>query len=100
MCGMQVDPAKAPPPASTGQDLLLLREDLQDEVRREPESMRQILTTTHQHPEPPEGVLDPVCGMRIDPADAVGHFDYQGQTYFCAELPRAVSREPGALPQS
>jgi len=44
------------------------------------------LTTTHQHPEPPEGVLDPVCGMRIDPADAVGHFDHQGQTYyFCAE---------------
>jgi Cu+-exporting ATPase len=44
------------------------------------------LTTTHQHPEPAEGVLDPVCGMTIDPADAVGHVDYKGQTYyFCAE---------------
>jgi Cu+-exporting ATPase len=44
------------------------------------------LTTTHQHPEPAEGVLDPVCGMTIDPADAVGHIDYKGQTYyFCAE---------------
>jgi Cu+-exporting ATPase len=44
------------------------------------------LTTTHHHPEPAEGVLDPVCGMTIDPADAVGHFDYKGQTYyFCAE---------------
>ena len=33
-----------------------------------------------------EGVVDPVCGMTIDPADAVGHFDYKGQTYyFCAE---------------
>jgi Cu+-exporting ATPase len=43
------------------------------------------LTTTHQHPEPAE-VVDPVCGMTIDPADAVGHFDYKGQTYyFCAE---------------
>jgi Cu+-exporting ATPase len=31
-------------------------------------------------------VVDPVCGMTIDPADAVGHVDYQGQTYFfCAE---------------
>ena len=44
------------------------------------------MTTTHHHPEPAEGVLDPVCGMTIDPADAVGHFDYKGQTYyFCAE---------------
>ena len=44
------------------------------------------MTTTHHHPEPAEGVLDPVCGMTIDPAHAVGHFDYQGQTYyFCAE---------------
>jgi Cu+-exporting ATPase len=44
------------------------------------------LTTTHHHPEPAEGVLDPVCGMTIDPADAVGHFEYKGQTYyFCAE---------------
>jgi Cu+-exporting ATPase len=33
-----------------------------------------------------ESVLDPVCGMTIDPADAVGHYDYKGQTYyFCAE---------------
>ena len=31
-------------------------------------------------------VVDPVCGMTIDPADAVGHVDYNGQTYdFCAE---------------
>ena len=44
------------------------------------------MTTTHQHPEAAEGVVDPVCGMTIDPADAVGHFDYNGQTYyFCAE---------------
>jgi Cu+-exporting ATPase len=34
----------------------------------------------------PQQVLDPVCGMTIDPADAVGHFDYNGQTYyFCHE---------------
>src|SRR5947207_8329836 len=31
-------------------------------------------------------VVDPVCGMTINPADAVGHVDYKGQTYyFCAE---------------
>jgi P-type Cu+ transporter len=31
-------------------------------------------------------VVDPVCGMTIDPADAVGHVDYNGETYyFCAD---------------
>ena len=31
-------------------------------------------------------VVDPVCGMTIDPADAVGSFDYKGQRYyFCNE---------------
>ena len=27
-------------------------------------------------------VTDPVCGMKIDPATAAGHYDYQGQTYY------------------
>src|SRR5688572_23310261 len=31
-------------------------------------------------------VLDPVCGMTIDPADAVGHVEHDGETYyFCNE---------------
>ncbi len=35
---------------------------------------------------PPEMVLDPVCGMTIDPADAVGSWIYNGQRYyFCHE---------------
>lgn len=30
-------------------------------------------------------VIDPVCGMEIDPATAAGISEYQGQTYyFCA----------------
>jgi Cu+-exporting ATPase len=34
----------------------------------------------------PVEVLDPVCGMTISPADAVGTSDYKGQTYhFCSE---------------
>ena len=36
-------------------------------------------------------VLDPVCGMTITAADAVGHVDYQGQTYHQARLQRAVA---------
>ena len=37
--------------------------------------------------------IDPVCGMTISPADAVGHVDYQGRTYLLLpfELPRAIS---------
>ncbi len=27
-------------------------------------------------------VVDPVCGMTISPADAVGHVDFEGQTYY------------------
>jgi Cu+-exporting ATPase len=39
----------------------------------------------HNQPEPAE-VLDPVCGMTIDPADAVGTVNYTGQTYyFCSD---------------
>jgi YHS domain-containing protein len=26
--------------------------------------------------------IDPVCGMTVDPEQAAGSFDYQGQTYF------------------
>src|ERR1051326_4306585 len=30
------------------------------------------------------GVVDPVCGMTVDPANAAGSFEYQGKTYsFC-----------------
>jgi P-type Cu+ transporter len=48
------------------------------------------MTSTHQHEhahETPEGeVVDPVCGMTISPADAVGHVDHAGKTYyFCNE---------------
>ncbi|MEZ5292065.1 MAG: heavy metal translocating P-type ATPase [Vicinamibacterales bacterium] len=34
----------------------------------------------------PVEVIDPVCGMTIAPAVAVGHIDYNGQTYhFCSQ---------------
>jgi Cu+-exporting ATPase len=40
----------------------------------------------HPHSTPAAEVLDPVCGMTIDPADAVGHVEHDGVTYyFCNE---------------
>src|SRR3954465_14421338 len=77
-----------------GHDVLLLREELQDEVRRQPEAVREVasqralgpapagperpMPTT---PTPPETaaeaeVIDPVCGMSILPSDAVGHVEH------------------------
>ena len=44
------------------------------------------MATTHHAAEPAQGVIDPVCGMTIDPADAVGHHDYKGQTYYFCSL--------------
>lgn len=34
-------------------------------------------------------VTDPVCGMRIDDAEAAGTAEYEGRTYyFCSEMCR------------
>ena len=36
-------------------------------------------------------VIDPVCGMRIDPDDAVAEAEHSGNTvYFCSEACRKV----------
>jgi Cu+-exporting ATPase len=37
---------------------------------------------TKSHEPAPVEVLDPVCGMMIEPADAVGSFEYKGQRYY------------------
>jgi len=43
------------------------------------------MATAHE-PVAAREVLDPVCGMTIDPADAAGQTEYKGQTYyFCHE---------------
>src|SRR5215217_2232405 len=61
---------------------------------------------THRVESPPEAaVVDPVCGMTIDPADAAGHVHYEGTTYYfcnpsCLERftaePRSYLPHPGA----
>ncbi|MGC8200997.1 YHS domain-containing protein, partial [Salmonella enterica] len=39
----------------------------------------------HQPPAEKEKVLDPVCGMTVDPATSKHRFDYQCRTYhFCS----------------
>jgi Cu+-exporting ATPase len=43
-------------------------------------------------------VTDPVCGMRIDDAEAVGSIEYGGRTYsFCSEACRdAFAADPAS----
>src|SRR3954465_6378037 len=39
----------------------------------------------HNHAAPKTGVLDPVCGMTVDPATSTHRFEYRGETYhFCS----------------
>ena len=56
------------------------------------------MVTTHQHPQADAEVLDPVCGMTISAANAVGHVEHKGQTYYfcsdqCLERFRATPEE-------
>src|SRR5688572_1625961 len=51
------------------------------------QSRLRAMKTTHPPTEQVEGVVDPVCGMTIDPADAVGQVEYKGTAYyFCADV--------------
>ena len=40
------------------------------------------MAMTHQHSPVAAEVVDPVCGMTISPADAVGQVEHNGQTYY------------------
>lgn len=44
----------------------------------------------------PNTVIDPVCGMEIDPTTAAGTSEYKGQTYyFCAPgCKRSFDKDP------
>ena len=57
------------------------------------------VTSSTSAPRYPEVmVTDPVCGMRIDPEDAVATVEHDGVTYyFCSELCRdAFVADPAA----
>ena len=48
----------------------------------------------------PAGAVDPVCGMRVDPASAAGHHAHDGDTYhYCSEgCLRRFRADPHATP--
>ncbi len=53
-------------------------------------------------PTPRSEVIDPVCGMTIDPADAAGSFEYRRHDLLLlqSQLPRALLGGPGGIPQA
>jgi P-type Cu+ transporter len=71
---------------------------------REPERASPEIDTS-QLPSSGQMVVDPVCGMEIDPKDAVGSLGYLGKTYFfcnpsCLERFRAEPSQYLAHPQT
>ena len=58
------------------------------------EQAPQVSLMASLHVDVPAKVVDPVCGMTVDPARAAGHVEYQGNTYYfcgrgCVEKFRA-----------
>ena len=63
VCGMQVDPAKAAGTSEyQGRDVLLLLDELQGEVRREPWSIREVASVRSRPPRPARGAIDALRG--------------------------------------
>lgn len=101
ICGMTVDPATAAAKAEhKGQTYYFCARSCLERFRTDPEAALRpkpadLLTMPSSRkplpmmtPSPAlksSGVVDPVCGMTIDPATAAGSTEYRGKTYyFCA----------------
>ena len=49
-----------------------------------------MLNMMEGEPDQPGAMVDPVCGMQVDPAKAAGKSDYDGKTYyFCSKMCKA-----------
>src|SRR5579883_2548938 len=87
VCGMTVDPAMAR--ASTvyeGQTYYFCCPSCLQTFQADPSRYLRGAHDAHGAGAPPaEQVIDPVCGMTVDPATAAGSWEYHGHTYyFCS----------------
>ena len=99
VCGMTVDPATARASAKyKGEDYYFCCQGCANKFIAEPEKYLTSAAAPQSagaqmagsQQQKPGTVLDPVCGMWVEPAKARGSFDYKNQTYFfcsprCAE---------------
>jgi Cu+-exporting ATPase len=100
ICGMTVDPAQAAGQyAYKGQTYYFCAPSCLERFRSDPEAAldpnpnvaaprstrKPLPMMMPSEPAPGSAVIDPVCGMTVQPATAAGSYEYQGKTYyFCA----------------
>jgi YHS domain-containing protein len=83
VCGMQVRTADAPAHSDwQGRRFWFCSDRCQQRFDAEPARYTSAQETASADPAP---ALDPVCGMRVDPASAASHRSYAGtEWYFCS----------------
>jgi P-type Cu+ transporter len=81
VCGMTVDPSTAPAKSDyRGRTLYFCNPGCKETFDANPEAYTDEAESGHSAIE----VLDPVCGMTVDPSTAPARSDYRGRTfYFC-----------------
>ena len=102
VCGMQVDPKSAAGKAQHGgKTYYFCAAACQTKFEKNPAPVREVAPDDDRRPRPAAEVEDVVCGMTIDPADAVGTVEHEGRTfYFCAQQCLERFREdPRTLPR-
>lgn len=98
VCGMKVDPARASSYDFEGQPYYFCHPSCQQKFQVDPhkylhkneqstccgspEPVRSVETGSGAKTLPDQPVIDPVCGMKINPAKAVGISNFEGQTYY------------------
>lgn len=82
VCGMTVEPNDAAATAEyNGQTYYFCSKGCQAKFQTDPEAFLDAARTQHI-----EAAVDPVCGMSVEPLNAAGSYELDGQTYyFCSQ---------------
>jgi P-type Cu+ transporter len=85
VCGMSVDPAKTAHHAHYhGKDYHFCCNGCRTKFEADPEKYVAAAAGREDHAHDPAKVIDPVCGMSVDPAKTPHHAHYHGKEYhFC-----------------
>ena len=107
VCGMQVDKKHAPARLVDGDvEVWFCADRCRDRYEREPDRYRSASREPAQAAMSPSdmesgtlGVLDPVCGMRVDPTTAAAHRRRDGHDYYFCGQGCAETFDQQALPK-
>ncbi|MFZ0995507.1 MAG: permease [Candidatus Dormiibacterota bacterium] len=99
VCGMQIERGTAPAHSEyQGQTFYFCSDRCLERFQPNPERFSKVPSLPM--PSPPPQVIDPVCGMPVEPTRAAAQVDRDGQTlYFCSPQCRdRFAREPPPSP--